>query len=168
MGVATMRWACFILAVALVLSTTDGCSFYVPPEPDPRLRRLDWLVGDWSAAPDESGSATEEHWMAPSTSSMFGIGRTLREGKEVSVEYLRIAAEPDGVVYYAAPGGRLPATPFHAVECGSRRAVFENLEHDYPQRIIYELQFGGSIKARIEGDVDGELKSSEWILRRIR
>ncbi len=106
--------------------------------------------------------------MAPSTASMFGIGRTLKDGEEVSVEYLRIAAEADGVVYYAAPQGRLPATPFRAVEYGQGRAVFENLEHDYPQRIIYELQFGGAIKARIEGEVDGELKSSEWVLRRIR
>lgn len=163
-----MRRASLILSLVVIIATAAGCSFYVPPQPDPRLRRLDWLVGDWSTSPEDSVSATEEHWMAPSTSSMFGLGRTLKDGEEVFVEYLRIAAEVEGVVYYAAPQGRLPATPFRAVEYGPGRAVFENLEHDYPQRIIYELQFGGAIKARIEGEVDGEMKSSEWILRRIR
>lgn len=163
-----MRRARLILSLVVISATAAGRSFYAPPQPDPRLRRLDWLVGDWSTSPEDSASATEEHWMAPSTASMFGIGRTLKDGEEVFVEYLRIAAEADGVVYYAAPQVRLPATAFRAIEYGPGRAVFENLEHDYPQRIVYELQFGGAIKARIEGEVDGELKSSEWILRRIR
>jgi len=39
--------------------------------------------------------------------------------------------------------------------------VFENPEHDFPQRILYRLD-GGMLHARIEGVVDGEPLSSEW------
>jgi hypothetical protein len=105
--------------------------------------------------------------MAANSRDMFGVGRTLSDGKEVFVEYLRLTVDRDGVVYCAAPGGRVPATEFCAVEYGSQRAVFERLEHDFPQRIIYELQSDGTIKARIEGKVNGTMKSSEWVFHRI-
>ncbi len=133
-------------------------------EPHPWLVELDWLCGDWTTHARPDGSRSEEHWMPPSSWHMFGIGRSLRDGKEVFVEYLRISAEGSQVIYYAAPGGRLPATPFRAIERGPTRAVFENLEHDYPQRIIYELQPSGDIRARIEGVVNGQKKSSDWYL----
>ncbi len=152
-----------VLTILYFVLVAAGCTWYVPPEADPQLKKLDWLVGDWSTSLKQPDSATEEHWMAPKTSNMFGVGRTLRNGREESIEYLRIAAEPSGLVYYAAPAGRLPATPFRAVETGLRHVVFENPEHDYPQRIIYELQFGSTIKVRIEGEVDGQMKSSEWV-----
>jgi hypothetical protein len=35
------------------------------------------------------------------------------------------------------------------------QAVFENINHDYPQRIIYKKMLDDSLFARIEGTVDG-------------
>jgi hypothetical protein len=39
--------------------------------------------------------------------------------------------------------------------------VFENPEHDYPQRIIYQRE-GNLLIARIEGEVSGEAKGQQW------
>ena len=33
-----------------------------------------------------------------------------------------------------------------------REAVFENPNHDFPKRIIYRLETGGGLWARVEGD----------------
>lgn len=155
-------------ALAGLISGCVGDRITGPGGAHPELQRLNWLVGDWSTEPDENGESFEEHWMAPRRQEMFGIGRTLRDGRERFVEYLRIAVDVDGVVYHAAPGGRLPATPFRAVEYGPRRAVFENPEHDFPQRIHYELLADGRMRVRIGADVNGTLKTSEWLLQPVR
>jgi hypothetical protein len=77
----------------------------------------------------------------------------------VSFEFLRIAAEPEGIVYWASPKGR-PATPFKLSEWGTRRAVFANPAHDFPQRILYWIDEAGALHARIEGD--GSAGAMEW------
>jgi hypothetical protein len=41
--------------------------------------------------------------------------------------------------------------------------VFENLEHDYPQRIIYSLEPSGDLRARVEGIRGGKLEFDEWL-----
>ena len=39
--------------------------------------------------------------------------------------------------------------------------VFENPEHDFPQRIIY-TRSEDRLQARIEGDVGGEIRAETW------
>jgi hypothetical protein len=59
------------------------------------------------------------------------------------------------------PGGRSPATPFTLKTMARERVVFENAAHDFPQRIIY-WRDGDTLRARIEGAVDGKSRSMEW------
>jgi hypothetical protein len=40
--------------------------------------------------------------------------------------------------------------------------VFENLEHDFPQRIIYRRNQDGSLTARIEGDRGGRIVGMDF------
>ncbi len=85
----------------------------------------------------------------------------MRGDRTVSWEFMRIEARESGLVYLASPGGRAPATPFDLVELGDRRAVFENLEHDFPNRIIYSV-VGDTLRARIEGHGDDAPGPMEW------
>ena len=39
--------------------------------------------------------------------------------------------------------------------------VFENLGHDFPQRIVYRRDVD-RLTARIEGEADGQLDATEW------
>ena len=64
------------------------------------------------------------------------------------------------------PGGA-PPTSFCAVEVGERRVVFENREHDFPQRILYWLTADGRLHARIEGPLDGKEAAMEWTWSRL-
>jgi hypothetical protein len=60
-------------------------------------------------------------------------------------EFLRIAAGPDGVpVYWASPDGR-PPVAFRLSQSGPGRVVFDNPQHDYPQRIAYQRSDGGLV-----------------------
>ena len=92
---------------------------------------------------------------------MLGIHRDIANGKAVFFEFLRIEESPEGLAYQAQPLGR-SAVRFPCKELGDRRVVFENLQHDYPQRILYWLEADGSLAARVEGSQDGKPRFEEW------
>jgi len=91
----------------------------------------------------------------------------LGEKRMVSYEFLRIQATPEGIVYFASPSGAA-VTPFKLAELGENRVVFENRQHDFPQRILYWTDSAGALHARIEGPQDGKTVSEEWVWTRAR
>ena len=129
----------------------------------PDLSQLAWMAGNWTGV--EGGVEMEEFWQAPKGNSMLGLHRDVVKARTVSFEFLRIEATAQGETYWASPGGR-PATPFRLVEVKDKRVVFENPEHDFPQRIIYWLSDDGALHAKIEGTQGGKSSSAEWTWRR--
>lgn len=128
------------------------------------LDSLKWLSGHWAG--NESGDRTEEYWMEPLGGVMPGMNRTVKKSGGVFYEYIRIEKTPEGIVYNASPMGKnLTAFPMVSLEKG--KVIFENPRHDYPQRIIYQLDEKGALKARIEGVVNGKTESCEWIWNRV-
>lgn len=125
------------------------------------LQQLSWMKGTWTR--QEGEQHQEEHWTSPDGGTMMGVARTIVGTRTVEFEFLRIVqTKPDRIVYYASPGGRCPATPFELKQIGSERVVFENLDYDFPQRIIYWRDTDGSLHARIEGDLNGKPQHLEW------
>lgn len=114
-----------------------------------------FMSGSWRAT---IGSVSmEEHWTTASGGLMLGMHRDVKSGK-TSFEFLRIEPRADGIYYVAQPGGR-PPTPFKLTSQSDSRVVFENLEHDFPQRIIYWLDEKARLCARVEGK-DG--RGEQW------
>ena len=143
----------FVLCVAVTTLTP------VSAENPQELADLAWIAGHWSGQTDEI--VMEENWMAPSGGVMLGLHRDVRRGQPAFFEYLRITARNGRLVYVASPRGT-GTTEFVLVSLEGQRAIFENLEHDFPQRIIYSRE-GDRLTARVEGMVDGKLQSKEWV-----
>lgn len=143
-----------ILCLALAVPAFAG---------DVKLEDLSWMTGHWSATVD--GAEMEEVWLAPKGGVMPGMHRDVKNGRAF-FEFLRIAVTPDGLVYLAQPKGQ-PPTPFKLTESTKGRVVFANPEHDYPQRIIYDLR-DGRLCARVEGPQDGKEVAEEWCWMRSR
>jgi hypothetical protein len=133
--------------------------------PAGEVERLGWLEGRWVGEKD--GVSMEELWTAPRGGTLLGLHSDVKAGRLVSWEFLRIADSGDGVTYFASPRSAAP-TPFKLVEIGDRRAVFENRQHDFPQRILYWLDAQGALHARIEGPRGGQTVSEEWVWTRAR
>jgi hypothetical protein len=114
---------------------------------EPAIEDLAWMAGHWRA--DLDGVAMEELWLPPSGGTMLGVHRDVK-GARTSFEFIRIATTPEGIVYFAQPGGQ-PPTPFKLVESTQARAVFANPQHDFPKRIVYWLE-EQKLCARVEGD----------------
>lgn len=122
------------------------------------LDGLRFLEGHWAGG---SGRVEmEEIWIGPKGGVMLGLHRDVASGKQAFFEYLRIEHRDGQVTYIASPRG-VGTTGFALVALEGQRAVFENLEHDFPQRIIYQRE-GNRLTARVEGMVDGKFESKEW------
>jgi len=126
---------------------------------------LEWLAGSWSGL--DGTTKVEEYWMRPASGVMLGVHRDVDSAGFVWFEYLRIETRTGGTIYAAMPGGR-PAVQFSLKESGRNHVVFENVENDFPQRIIYRLNEDGSLLARIEGMDDGVVKEKEWVWKRAK
>ena len=70
---------------------------------------------------------------------MLGLGRTVKGGTTVDYEFLQIRMNAEGkVVYVARPSNQAEAT-FTATSVAEGSVTFENLQHDFPHRIMYPL-----------------------------
>lgn len=117
----------------------------------------EWMTGSWSL--DADGRHVEEHWTTASGGMMVGMGKTVAKGK-ATFEFFRIVMKDGTLAYLAMPQAR-PETVFRLKTSEESRVVFENLEHDFPQRVIYSRD-GEQLCARIEGLLHGKLESEEW------
>jgi hypothetical protein len=122
-----------------------------------------WMAGSWGGTVD--GVKMEEHWSTADGNVMIGMHRDVQPGGKASFEFLRIERAGDKVTYLAMPGGR-PATPFPLKTATASRVVFENLKHDFPQRIIY-WRDGDRLCARVEGMIREKTESEEWCWQRL-
>ncbi len=126
---------------------------------------LSWMAGSWTL--EDGGKTVRETWSTPLDGAMAGVGQTSRSGKPPSFEFMTITREAAGPTFTAYVQGQ-PATPFVLKPGGAAdEAVFENLAHDFPQRVIYR-RCGEDLCARIEGVMDGKLEAMDWRYRRTR
>lgn len=111
------------------------------------LNKLGWLAGKWHI--QDNGRMIDEQWTTLAGGMMLGLSRTVKDGKTLSFEFLRIVERPDGLVYIAQPEGK-PPTEFRLISSENDEWVFENPEHPFPRRIRYKRTSDDALLARIE------------------
>jgi len=131
----------------------------------PDVTSLGWISGCWEMR--RGPLVVEETWMKPAGQTMLGLGRTVREGRTVSYEYLRLHVKDGSIYYTARPSNAASETPFKLARGSDTEAVFENPEHDFPQRLIYRRLPDGSLAARIEGTVKGKQRAQDFSFQRV-
>jgi hypothetical protein len=128
------------------------------------IEKLAWLAGCWVTDGAELGS--EERWMPLAGGTMLGVSRTIRQGKTVAFEFMEIRHLPDGkLAFVAHPSGQDTAV-FIALRVGDSEVVFENPEHDFPQRVAYAKDGASKLRARIEGNQGGASRVIEFPMSR--
>ena len=152
-------------AAVLFLAFLAGANTAFATRTSTSLDRLTWIAGCWEG--EARGAKFQEQWMRPEGDMMMGMSRTLKGGRTVAFEFLQLRQDGGEIFYVARPQGKEP-TPFKLVREAEHEAVFENLEHDFPQRIIYRLGADGSLFARIEGMRDGKTQGIDYPMKRAK
>ena len=146
------------LLVALLLTTLVASA-------EVSIDELGWLAGCWSIDDGEPGSV--EHWLEPAGGAMLAVSRMIRDGRMVSYEFLRIEETNDGSLrLIAAPVGQA-VTAFMLAKLDDQSVVFENLSHDFPQRISYRRVDDERLEASAESDNEGETVGFRFPMTRI-
>lgn len=127
-----------------------------------RIEQLAFMAGNWGGP--AGGADVEEVWLAPRGGIMLGLGRTVKDGKAVDFEFMRIEEQGGTLVYLASPGGK-PATPFPLAALDATSAAFESAL-EFPRRVSYRKNPDGTLTARIEGVRNGKPAAREWTWKR--
>ena len=163
-GAARAGRPCWCAAIALALSVapvrTEAQAVRTEAQAARTLDDVAVLTGCWAG---EMGPLTlEEQWGAASGAVMLATTRFIREGLVVDWEFARMVEDSAGVTLWPYPRGTISEHGFPLVSTDGA-LVFENLEHDFPVRIIYEVVSDDELRPRIEG-TDGQ-GPSWWIQR---
>ncbi|MBA4013414.1 MAG: hypothetical protein C0481_16230 [Phenylobacterium sp.] len=147
-----------VVAAALLIA---GAAQAAPAD---EVQALGWLAGSW--VQQDENRTVREIWLAPQDGVMSGVSQTNRPGRKPFTEFMTIRAEPAGATFTARLDGQ-PPTSFVLKPGPAGEATFENLAHDFPQRVSYR-RCGEDLCARIEGTADGKVQSQEWRYTRER
>ena len=162
-----MRRVRFASLVAACLAITGSWPWQSSAR-EQSVEQLAWMTGCWRL--ESRGRIVEEQWMRPRGGTMLGMARTVRGDSTVSWETTRIHAERSGdgtrLVFAAAPSGQPPAE-FRATVVTADSVLFENLAHDFPQRVEYRRAGDDRLRAQIAGPMGGETRTIEFPYSRV-
>ena len=129
-----------------------------------RVSSITWLAGCLEMR--RGNRVVEEQRMAERSGTMIGMGRSV--GPRGLDDYeLTVIQEDAGRLLYVAHPRRQPVATFVARVATSDSVVFENPDHDFPQRVGYRRVGADSVLAWIEGTNKGKAERFEFPYRRV-
>ena len=150
--------AALLLAGSVVLSGSRSAARVSSP-----IEQARWLAGCWEL---QRGNRTGfEMWMPPAGGIMMGASRTVSGGKVVEWERLQLSEQDGRMIYTSLPSGQAEAS-FTSTSLTDSSVTVENLQHDFPQRIIYRKHGADSLVARIEGPGQNGTRGIDFPMRR--
>lgn len=129
---------------------------------------LDILVGKWEDISKQN--AQFEEWQWDDDGGLVGQGFVMAESDTVFIENLTIREIKGQLTYVARVSNQNENVPVHfkLFADEGNRLIFENRQHDFPQRIIYEVVSDDEMTAYIEGFEDGSFRQIEFAFQRIQ
>ncbi|MBY8961679.1 hypothetical protein KJK34_02820 [Flavobacterium sp. D11R37] len=132
-----------------------------------KIHKAEWLVGSWSnTSADET---LTEIWEKLNDSVFAGQAFVINEENDtIFFEHIRLE-ETKGEVFYIVTvpdqnDGQ--AVPFKMTAINDSLIVFENPEHDYPQKIAYRKVNADSLIAEISGKPNGIMQSEKFPMKK--
>lgn len=104
--------------------------------------------------------------MAPRGKTMIGSGRTVQGDRLVEYDLVILREQDDRLAYEAHPSSQ-PTAVFLSKTIGDSVVIFENLEHDFPQRVGYQRDRPDALLAWVEGTVKGQSKRIDFAYARV-
>lgn len=132
------------------------------------LNQFAFLTGTWELK-TAKGKVTES-WVKSKDSLNGKSYRHSLNGDSVLSEAV-VIKKINNVLHYCVTGfeqNNLGTTNFKLVSSNNNTFIFENKEHDFPQRIVYQNKGKAQLLAWIEGEIDGKKMKSEFPYTRIK
>lgn len=133
----------------------------------PHIQKANWFLGEWGNTSKE-GELTER-WKKENDSLFLGESYFVVGGKDtVFAEHVKLW-ESNGKLTYTA---KVPnqndneAVDFVMTSSNENQIVFENPQHDFPNKIVYNKIGRDSLVAEIFGTEKGKPKSEKFAMKK--
>jgi len=115
--------------------------------------------GKWKF--DTDRAELYEEWKFINKTELTGKSYSVVNGEHIILEELCLKKIGNQWAYISVPIDQT-ITLFALTGFSNEMFIFENKEHDFPQRIIYEFYPDGKLVAAIEGNTDGKNLRKEY------
>lgn len=126
MKLSTLVIPCFLILIS-------GCS--------PDIGAFFWLTGTWEMA-KPNGNSRLESWEKESRKALTGKGISVANGDSTVLETIALYIDHHQTWYVPVVSDQNEgqAVQFKLVSASAGHFIFENPEHDFPQRITYHFK----------------------------
>ena len=131
------------------------------------ISQLNWLEGSWWTG--KGKMVFYEIWNKTSADTISGHGFMINNMDTVFSEKLRIYVKGADILYTATVSDQNEGKtiPFNLVNLKDDIFVFENKEHDFPDKISYQKKSDNKLLVIAEGNQDGKNRKEKFYLKRI-
>ncbi len=122
----------------------------------PLLQKAAWLLGSWKGVAGQGVSI--ERWYKQDDSTYAGMGLFIKGNVTLSQESIKLVQTGKDLYYIPTVKGQNNDQPvtFKLISATDKQLVFENPQHDFPQKIMYSLVTSDSLVAVISGVEKGK------------
>ena len=116
----------------------------------PQITDLTWLEGTWHGK--IGGREFEAHYTGVNGGQILSASKYTENGKPAGFEFERFQQQGDTLMLTPFPEGMSSVSfPLTEYDAKAKRAVFENLAHDFPTRISYQRTGGNRLTILVSG-----------------
>jgi hypothetical protein len=125
------------------------------PKTFAQIEKANWLIGEWANTSKE-GVLTET-WTKENDSTFLGKTYFITGKDTAFTESIQLMQKEDQLLYIPTVSDQNKGkhVSFTLTTSSEKQLVFENKEHDFPQKITYNKISNDSIVAEIYGIKDG-------------
>nr|WP_315220666.1 DUF6265 family protein [uncultured Flavobacterium sp.] len=129
-----------------------------------KIKAADWLIGNWeNKNPD---GVLTENWEKINDSTFNAVSYFIKGKDTIHFENISLVQKGETLTYFATVKGQNNDKPvaFPSVLETEKQLVFENIKHDYPQKITYTKGANNTLTAEISGKLEGKMTTERFIL----
>src|SRR3954466_14064900 len=120
------------------------------PAVTPQITDLTWLEGIWRGK--IGGREFEAHYTGVNGGQILSASKYTENGKPAGFEFERFQQQGDTLILTPFSEGMSSVSfPLAEYDPKGKRAVFENLAHDFPTRISYQRTAGNRLTILVSG-----------------
>ncbi len=130
------------------------------------MKSFYYLEGKWMIEGKERN--IYEEWRIENDTLMSSYSYYVEKGDTSYSETVELKKTGGDIFYIPSVEYNAGPVKFKLISLIKNKAVFENPQHDFPTKIIYEKINNDRLHASIEGMIEGKLKVIEYNFKRIR
>jgi hypothetical protein len=151
------------ITLIMILLALVSCKKTDTIEKD-KIKAADWLIGNWeNKNPD---GVLTENWQKLNDSTFSATSYFIKGKDTIHSERVSLAQKGETLTYFATVKGQNndKKIAFLSTLQTEKQLVFENLKHDYPQKITYTKGANNTLITEISGKLEGKVTTERFIM----